>query len=233
MYGGLRLDASFGLSRKIDLVLSGGAKSIFNGNMLLLNTGLNVLNGNVGVRYYPKAYEFNSEKHHFIGDYIWSVDVFAGVGKCASGVGDSTRTFVQTYSLGLNSQVSNYNKVGIIADLFTDFSDNATDGKSAYSIYGAGAALAHELMLGRLAILTHVGYLYYTDAPAFNDEKIYYRAGLRYRFLKNTSFNISLRSYLTQAINIEFGINQRIVLHFKDRVSGYRKRESLIKNLGF
>ncbi|MFV0344833.1 MAG: hypothetical protein ACK5IQ_01060 [Bacteroidales bacterium] len=229
-YAGLKADASFSLGKNFDLFVSGGIKSLFNGNMVLPNIGMNALNGSFGLRYYPTGYDLNPESHHFIEDNIWSVDIFAGAGKSASGVGDSSRTFVQTYSLGFNVQLTNYNKVGIMADFFTNYSSEPDSLRVPYELYSMGAGVSHELMIGRLSLLTQLGYSYWQYLK--DEPKFYYRVGLRYRVLRNTYLSAALRTYTKQAVNFEFGINQRIVFRFNDRVSGFEKRERLLRNLG-
>lgn len=71
-----------------------------------------------------------------------------------------------------------------------------------------GIYLGHELRLGRIALITQLGY--YTYYPYDFEGRVYARTGLKRSFGKHIFGNVTVRAHGAKAEAVEFGIGYRI-----------------------
>ncbi|MGX7667419.1 acyloxyacyl hydrolase [Flavobacterium pedocola] len=80
------------------------------------------------------------------------------------------------------------------------------DGNADYRRVGVFAG--HELFIDKLAIDTQMGYYVYDQSNKFG--KVYQRLGAKYYFTKNLSAGLSLKTHISRAEALEFGIGLRL-----------------------
>ena len=154
-----------------------------NGSTVVPNSGLNLLNGFIGIKYSPGYKKFRLPVQRILQDipHKFSVEIIASGGFRQSFYLDNRTYPIGSLAVGLYRPITNYYRMGVGMDAFYD---GVYDGTSLYNrVYinsnklatklRAGISWQHEVLLGRLSAGIDLGiYLYdplknlspYTDA---------------------------------------------------------------------
>jgi len=142
-----------------------------NGNVVSPNSGLNLLNGFIGLKYYP-----NFRKNHFpdkqnIADVPrkFTFEIIASGGFRQLYYSDNKTFPIASIALGTYRPITNYYRMGLGIDAFYDGVYNGDTKFGRTNLFSddfknkvrIGVSWQHELMLGRLTAGIHFGlYLY-------------------------------------------------------------------------
>lgn len=177
--GGLEVPIAKGLSLTAEYTWNHAS----NGSVIVPNSGINMINGLVGVKYFPNYKTFKAPIRKNIGDIPrkFTVELIAAGGfrqlyykdNYPNGlVGDSlNHKFFPTGSLVLAAfrPITNYYRMGLAVDAFYDGAyDGKTSFKRTYLLTNefknkvrVGVSWQHELVMGRITAGFHFGlYLY-------------------------------------------------------------------------
>ena len=82
---------------------------------------------------------------------------------------------------------------------------DVSEGKPDYK--AVGVMVGHELLLGKLALVTQLGF--YVYRPYSPNERIYSKVGLKYYFSENIFGSFILKTHYAVAEVMEYGIGYR------------------------
>jgi len=155
-----------------------------NGSAVVPNSGLNLLNGFVGIKYSPNNKKFRSPSKLQLEDIPCklSFEMIASGGFRQLFYLDNKTYPIASIVIGLYRPVTNYYRMGIGVDLFYD---GVYDGTSLYkrtyittnnfkNKLRAGASLQNEILLGKLTAGVDLGFYFYDplkNMSPYNDAK--------------------------------------------------------------
>ena len=142
-----------------------------NGSIVVPNSGLNLLNGFVGLKYFPnyKKFKFPTKRNYENIPRKFSVEIIASGGFRQYFYLDQKTYPIGSVTVGVYRPFTNFYRMGLTVDAFYD---GVYDGTSLYKRYylttnefknkiRIGASWQHELLLGRLSAGFDFGiYLY-------------------------------------------------------------------------
>jgi len=142
-----------------------------NGNVVTPNSGLNLLNGFIGLRYYPnyKSFDLPSNKKIIDIPRKFTFEIIASGGFRQLYYSDHKTFPIASLALGAYRPITNYYRMGLGIDAFYDgvYNGDTKFGRTDLTIdefknkVRIGVSWQHELLLGRLTAGFHFGlYLY-------------------------------------------------------------------------
>lgn len=211
-YFNLSLNASYRLSKKIELTAALAGCHYSNGAFKQPNLGINVVSFDLGVKYF--LHEIISDKKLFenpayIKNNEFSVIMALGAKSVPPIRGPNY--FMTTISFYFSRQINHKRKIGIGTDIFYDetlyneFDINKT--VHFTDVLRNGVYVSHEFLMKKLSIAIQLGAYTYTSVKPFFP--LYTRLALRYDFLPRMFANISLKAHMGVADFIEWGVGYR------------------------
>lgn len=211
-YFNLSINASYRLSKKIELTAAIAGCHYSNGAFKQPNLGINVVSFDLGVKYFLN--EIVTEKKMqevpvFIKKNDFSVLMALGTKSIPPIRGPNY--FMATTSFYFSRQINHKRKIGIGTDFFYDETlytelDNSKT-VPFKDILRNGIYISHEFLIKKLSVAIQLGaYTYYHVEPFF---PIYTRLALRYDILPQIFANVSLKAHMGVADFIEWGVGYR------------------------
>jgi len=207
VYFNMSLWAAFRMSERLDLLITSDFTHFSNGTINTPNKGLNLLGGNMGLRYHfqfeekgkqdfkrkskpDKTYESFQPYNEFSFWY--------GIGGKAilNATYDGPVYLCSSISTDFNHRYGWIGKYGIGTDLFydgsltADFPNEENIPRSRFMFVGIHGN--HEFMVGDFSLATQVGFYLWKGMHAKGN--FYIRAALKYDFTEHFFLNLSLKS---------------------------------------
>ncbi|MDY0200196.1 MAG: acyloxyacyl hydrolase [Tenuifilaceae bacterium] len=213
----VNIDLGFSVSYCVNnnLKLSSGAHiaHFSNGSIKKPNYGLNYTLLSLGVQYgnfnlKPEETVQNivkDEKHRILLVTSGSVKEATGFNGPKFGVASGSIEYSRQVWLPLF-------RVGTSLDFMYDDShslilqNNNILYNSNWELTKLGIAINAELILDRLSLILHFGGYYHNLSGAINNQWVYQRVGLRYKFTNGLWAHVALKTHLNYADYIEFGL---------------------------
>ncbi|OAB76030.1 acyloxyacyl hydrolase [Cochleicola gelatinilyticus] len=192
-----------------------------NANVTAPNSSTNSLTFNVGLQYHldrEETSEYSFKEYTKFSEPIkFNLMLRTGVNESDYlNLGQEPFLVVSTF---LDKRLSYKSSIQIGADMFFSYFlkrqiEYISISFPSYGIKGdedykrAGVFAGHELHIGKVGVLTQLGY--YVYYPYDFEGRTYFRAGLTYRLHKNIVASTTLKSHGAKAEAVEFGIGIRI-----------------------
>lgn len=232
VYIGAGISLKYVLSKRFTASLGYGFTHYSNGRLQLPNFGLNTGATKVSLSYdlYLDPIRYQSQvKPAFTGHYEWILSAYGGtrnVSYLGTSVDIVTRMKGINYAVfgisnTLNRQITYKSKLGIgltmgyngsqasqiiVEDGKLDELDMNFDRHLEVSVFPS-----YELVIDRVSLVIQPGFYLYRKKTADMTPSYYQRIGVKYHFMKNTFFGISLRAYdFYKSDFIEWNIGQRL-----------------------
>ncbi len=186
--------------------------------------GINVITGQIGLKYNPDDNEvvIRGKAEHLA--HRFTIDISASGGARELTHLDDTKYAVANANLGLYFQAADVYRIGVGVDGFFDnsFSVNHIDcnhnkysGKYDHKDFAdqirAGVCLSNEIVFGRVTTALDGGY-YFVNPIDVDNEKFYFRLGLKYRFTRNWFALINMKTHGWAADCATLGLGYSIQL---------------------
>ena len=207
VYFNMSLWAAFKVSERLDVLLTSDFTHFSNGTINTPNKGLNLLGGNVGMRYHFQfeKKELESFTRKTTADKTFKpfepyneILVWMGMGGKAvmNATYDGPVHLCSSVSTDFNHRYGWIGKYGIGADLFFDGSLEADfpneDNIPVTRFMFVGIHGNHEFIVGNFSLATQVGFYVWKGMHAKGN--FYIRAALKYDFTEHFFLNLSLKS---------------------------------------
>lgn len=234
--GSVYIDAGaelrYDIGKRFGLSVGYGFTHFSNGRIKLPNKGLNTGAAKVMLAYHlfrEPVYSQKLERPRFKSRYEWIISAYGGIqnvvylGADVDIVTGMKGINLPVYGISntLNRQISYKSKIGFGLTVGYNGSQNSQiiveGGKldEMESSFARDLSLSiypsYELVIDRLSVLVQPGIYIYRRQTANMSQELYQRIGIKYHFLKNTFFGISLRAeklYISDFI--EWTIGQRL-----------------------
>nr|WP_262903329.1 acyloxyacyl hydrolase [Hymenobacter psoromatis] len=212
-----RLEYDLALSPHLGLLLGLGLNHYSNGATAKPNFGINLPTLLLGFNYHqlrpvPTAPALAPDPAD-VGHNFWNLSTSLGY-KQRSG-GDQTHYLVNSVTLAAGRRVSRKSNLLVGVEGFYDRSllamlhDSASHpGEHLPDVKKASAFAGHELLFGRLALVTHLGVYFYN--PYKSNGFLYERVGLKYQFTNLLFADIDLKAHRAIADVIEFKVGVKL-----------------------
>ena len=212
-----RLEYDLALSPHLGLLLGLGLNHYSNGATAKPNFGINLPTLLLGFNYHqqrpvPTVTALAPDPAD-VGHNFWNLSTSLGY-KQRSG-GDQTHYLVNSVTLAAGRRVSRKSNLLVGVEGFYDRSllavlrDTASrPGEHLPDVKKASAFAGHELLFGRLALVTHLGVYFYN--PYKSNGLLYERVGLKYQFTDLLFADIDLKAHRATADVIEFKVGVKL-----------------------
>jgi len=210
LYASLGLEVGFKLSNKLNASIGIFGSHLSNGAIKKPNYGLNILTGSFGISYNlsRKTIINNKSTNNGFDNSRWFLIAGGGI-KEANKPGGS-KYGVGSLSLEYSMPYKTFFRFGSSLDYMYDastikhFRDDLEKYNSKLKASKVGVTIMSEMALNRLSAFANLGiYLYNHDKQ---NDALYQRIGLRYRFCKSLYSQIALKTHMNVADYIEFAI---------------------------
>ena len=212
-----RLEYDLALSQHLGLLLGLGLNHYSNGATSKPNYGINLPTLLLGLNYHqqrpvPTATALAPDPDD-IGHTFWNISTSLG-SKQRSG-GDQTNYLVNSVTLAAGRRVNRKSNLLVGLEGFYDRSllaalrDSASHpGEHLPDVKKASGFVGHELLFGRLALVTHLGFYVYN--PYKSNGFFYERVGLKYQFTNLLFADIDLKAHRAIADVVEFKVGVKL-----------------------
>jgi hypothetical protein len=206
----MRLEYDYALSQHIGLLLGLALNHYSNGATTKPNFGVNMPSVVLGLNYHQQrpaptlaclAPAPSDVGHNFLL-------LSASLGYKQLDIGDYTKSLVSSATVAVGRRINRKSNVLVGAEGFDDRSllaaqrDTARNKDNLVDVKKAGVFLGHELLFGRLAFVSHLGFYVYNP---YKSNGVYYeRLGLKYHFTNVVFGSIDLKVHGGTADVIEF-----------------------------
>jgi len=211
----LRLEYDVAISPHVGLLLGLALNHYSNGATAYPNFGVNLPTLLLGINYYqarlvPVAASAGAlpadVEHNFI-------NISTSLGYRQRGGGDPHRYWVHSVTVAAGRRLNRKSNVLVGLEGFYDRSlladlraaGPATD---VPDVKKASGFVGHELLVGRLAVVTHLGLFFYS--PYKPSQAYYERVGLKYHFTNLLFGAIDLKAYGAVADVVEFKVGVKL-----------------------
>jgi hypothetical protein len=186
-----------------------GLNHFSNGSVMKPNTGLNMINAAVGIKYSPYLTVVPMRMGATELKKQWSFEPIIGAGVNKQDVTDTREYLNASLNLGVYRPLTNIYRIGLGLDEFYNDAFFAARVKPDYyagddSKFRTGISLANELMFGDFIAGFHAGAYLYNQIP--HDGWNYFRLVAKYRIYDDFFISASLKSHGTVAEDMELGI---------------------------
>ena len=211
-----RLEYDLALSPHLGLLLGLGLNHYSNGATAKPNYGINLPTVLLGLNYHqqrpvPTATALAPAPAD-VGHNFWNLSTSLGY-KQRSG-GDPQHYLVHSVTLAAGRRVNRKSNLLVGVEGFYDRSlrailrDTARDQNHLPDVKKASAFVGHELLFGRLAVVTHLGFYGYN--PYKSNSFFYERIGLKYQLTNLLFADIDLKAHRSIADVIEFKVGVKL-----------------------
>ncbi len=212
----MRLEYDVAIGQHLGLLLGVALNHYSNGATAKPNFGINLPTLLLGLNYHqlrsvPTTTALAPDPTD-VGHSFWNISTSLGY-KQRSG-GDATNYLVNSVTLAAGRRVNRKSNLLVGLEGFDDRSLGATLRDTARSqdhlpdVKKAGTFLGHELLFGRLALVTHLGFYVYN--PYKSNPFYYERVGLKYQFTNLLFADIDLKVHRATADVIEFKVGVKL-----------------------
>ncbi|MCG8476139.1 MAG: acyloxyacyl hydrolase [Cytophagales bacterium] len=227
-YINVAFDYNYILSERFDLQAGIGYKHFSNGSYQLPNSGVNLLNLQIGVKYKLKKNGVPDYSNSLVLPVIespYNLYFFTSAGskQIVSGGGHYP---MYTFSLGLQKRLGYKNKIGLGLDTFWAGYYKDADGETIISMEDEsfqgnlaknkaiqlGLFLSGEMIYDRLSIFYGAGYYLHKKVEADDGAPYYLRAQARYFVYNNLFSGIGIKAHGGRADYIEWTIGYNLNL---------------------
>lgn len=208
------INTSLKLNNKFSITTGFGICHLSNGAFSIPNKGLNILNGNIGLKYnFKDANLTHIAKHKSDFKLENQILITFNTGFKQIKAIDQHKYRVSNLSLNYRIGLNSKHQIGFGLDLFYDKSANRgywdKNPQTAFKDrFSQALFVSHDLSIQKLDIIIHFGvYTLYTTKPPM---PVYTRLGLRYHVSRCFFTNLGLKAHLGKADYIEFGIGYQL-----------------------
>ncbi len=212
----MRLEYDVAIGQHLGLLMGLALNHYSNGATAKPNFGINLPTLLLGLNYHqlrpvPAAPALAPDPDD-LGHNFWNISTSLGY-KQRSG-GDPTHYLVNSVTLAAGRRVNRKSNLLVGLEGFYDRSllaalrDTARSQEHLPSVKKASAFVGHELLFGRLALVTHLGFYVYN--PYKSNPFLYERVGLKYQFTNLLFADIDLKAHLATADVVEFKVGVRL-----------------------
>lgn len=214
----LRAEYDVALTPKLGLLLGLGLNHYSNGATAKPNLGVNIPTLVLGLNYHqqrhftPLPVDAAAEQPADLGRNFLNLSLSAGVKQ--RNESDRTRYWVNGVTLAAGRRVNRKSTLLVGLDGFYDRSllaeqrDTTRAGRPLLDIKKAGAFVGHELLFGRLAVVTHLGFYLYN--PYKSNNFYYERIGLKYHFTRQLFGAMDLKVHRGSADVLEWKLGLKL-----------------------
>ena len=206
----LRFEYDQALTEHLGLLLGLGLNHYSNGATTKPNFGVNLPSMVLGLNYHqlrpaPVAATLAPDPAE-VGQHFYTISTSLGYKQ--RNEGDPKKYLVNSLTLAAGRRVNRKSNLLLGVEGFYDRSllatlrDTARDQRSLPDVKKAGFFLGHELLFGRLAFVSHLGFYVYN--PYKSNQFYYERLGLKYQFTSLLFGAIDLKIHRGAADVIEF-----------------------------
>lgn len=206
----LRFEYDQALTEHLGLLLGLGLNHYSNGATTKPNFGVNLPSVVLGLNYHqlrpaPVAAALAPDPAE-VGQHFYTISTSLGYKQ--RNEGDPKKYLVNSLTLAAGRRVNRKSNLLLGVEGFYDRSllatlrDTARDQRSLPDVKKAGFFLGHELLFGRLAFVSHLGFYVYN--PYKSNQFYYERLGLKYQFTSLLFGAIDLKIHRGAADVIEF-----------------------------
>ncbi len=212
----MRLEYDVAIGQHLGLLMGLALNHYSNGATAKPNFGINLPTLLLGLNYHqlrpvPTATALAPDPND-IGHTFWNISTSLGY-KQRSG-GDQTHYLVNSVTLAAGRRVNRKSNLLVGVEGFYDRSlvaalrDTAQSQDHLPDVKKAGGFVGHELLFGRLALVTHLGFYVYN--PYKSNPFFYERVGLKYQFTNLLFADIDLKAHRAAADVIEFKVGVKL-----------------------
>ncbi|TDN37730.1 hypothetical protein A8B98_04225 [Hymenobacter sp. UV11] len=212
----MRLEYDVAIGQHLGLLMGLALNHYSNGATAKPNFGINLPTLLLGLNYHqlrpvPTATALAPDpadvEHNF-----WNISTSLGYRQLS--VGDPTPYLVNSVTLAAGRRVNRKSNLLLGLEGFYDRSlvaalrDTARSQDHLPDVKKASGFLGHELLFGRLALVTHLGFYFYN--PYKSNPFFYERVGLKYQFTDLLFADIDLKAHRTVADVVEFKVGVKL-----------------------
>jgi hypothetical protein len=212
----LRLEYDYALSEHLGLLLGVALNHYSNGATTKPNFGVNLPSVVVGLNYHQQrpapTVAYLAPEPADVGHNFWLVS--GSLGYKQLDVGDYTKYLVGSVTVAAGRRFNRKSNLLVGLEGFDDRSllaaqkDTARNQSNLVDVKKAGVFVGHELLFGRLAFVSHLGFYVYNP---YKSSSVYYeRLGLKYQFTNVLFGAIDLKVHRGTADVIEFKIGAKL-----------------------
>ena len=212
--GGLNTEVLFSRSQRsfmsrFSFVADASLHHISNGSVQKPNTGLNMFNAGVGLKYIPYLTVAPMKQKGARIERKWSLEPVLGFGVNRQNEFDTKKYLNASLSVGGYRPLSNVYRFGLNMDMFYNSAFHLERTLPDYYAgengkFRMGFSLANELMFGDFATGLHVGG--YAFNPIEHDGYVYFKLVAKYRVYDHFFINLALKTHMQVAESVELGV---------------------------
>ena len=211
-----RFEYDRALTERLGLLVGLGLNHYSNGATSKPNFGVNLPTLVLGLNYYqqrpaPHANDYAPAPADVGRPFGY---VATSLGYKQRNEGDLRKYLVNSVTLAVGRRINRKSNLLLGLDGFydrslkADLADSLRPGTAGPSVLKAGAFAGHELLFGRLALITHLGFYVYD--PYKNTTPYYERLGLDYHFTDHLFGAVDLKLHRAVADVIEFKVGAKL-----------------------
>jgi hypothetical protein len=206
----MRLEYDYALTPHLGLLVGLGLNHFSNGATTRPNFGVNLPTVVLGLNYHQQRPAPAANAHipspADVGHNFWNISTSLGYKQ--RNEGDPHKYLINSLTMAVGRRVNRKSNLLVGVEGFYDRSLKATlndttrAGGEQPDVKKAGAFVGHELLFGRLAFVSHLGFYLY--APYKSSTPYYERLGLKYHFTDVLFGSVDLKIHRGAADVIEF-----------------------------
>ena len=212
----LRFEYDYALTPHLGLLAGVGLNHYSNGATTKPNFGVNLPSVVLGLNYYQQRAAPQANAHApdpaEVGHNFFNLSTSLGFKQRTEG--DKQKYLVNSVTLAVGRRVNRKSNLLLGLEGFHDRSLKATledttrTGGRQPDVKKAGVFVGHELLFGRLAFVSHLGF--YVYAPYKSSTAYYERLGLKYHFTNLLFGAVDLKIHRGAADVIEFKVGAKL-----------------------
>jgi hypothetical protein len=211
-----RFEYDYALTPQLCLLVGAGLNHYSNGATTKPNFGVNLPSLVLGLNYYQQRHPVQTNPYApapaDVGRIFYNVSTSLGFKQRTEG--DKQKYLVNSLTVAVGRRMNRKSNLLLGLEGFNDRSLKATlndttrAGGTQPDVKKAGVFLGHELLFGRLAFDSHLGFYIY--APYKSSTPYYERLGLKYHFTNLLFGAVDLKIHRGAADVIEFKIGAKL-----------------------
>ncbi|MDO7848278.1 acyloxyacyl hydrolase [Hymenobacter sp. M29] len=211
-----RFEYDYALTPHLGLLVGAGLNHYSNGATTKPNFGVNLPSVVLGLNYHeqrhPAQTNPNAPLPADVGQLFYNVSTSLGYKQRTEG--DKQKYLVSSVTLAVGRRMNRKSNLLLGLEGFNDRSLKATlndttrAGLKQPDVKKAGVFIGHELLFGRLAFDSHLGF--YVYAPYKSSTPYYERLGLKYHFTNLLFGDVDLKIHRGAADVIEFKVGAKL-----------------------
>jgi hypothetical protein len=211
-----RFEYDYALTPHLGLLVGAGLNHYSNGATTKPNFGVNLPSLVLGLNYHEQRHPTQSNPNapapEDVGKLFYNVSTSLGYKQRTEG--DKQKYLVSSLTLAVGRRMNRKSNLLLGVEGFNDRSLQATlddttrAGVKKPDVKKAGVFIGHELLFGRLAFDSHLGF--YVYAPYKSSTSYYERLGLKYHFTNLLFGAVDLKIHRGAADVIEFKVGAKL-----------------------